>query len=75
MGNIAFGFRLVGDGQYLEEEPNEQAALAEIRRLRGEGATLRGIAAALNQGAYQTRRGTPCRLESVARVLKVAQNG
>ena len=75
IGNIAFGFRLAGDGHYLEEEPVEQAALAEIRRLRGEGATLRGIAAALNQGAYQTRRGTPWRLESVARVLKVAQNG
>ena len=69
VGNITFGFRLAGDGHYLEEEPVEQAALAEIRRLRGEGATLRGIAAALNQGAYQTRRGTPWRLESVARVL------
>ena len=44
MGNIAFGFRLAGDGQYLEEEPAEQQALAEIRRLRGEGTTLRGIA-------------------------------
>src|SRR5580704_7994799 len=37
VGNIAFGFRLAGDGQYLEEEPTEQAALAEIRRLRGDG--------------------------------------
>ena len=65
MGNIAFGFQLAGDGQYLEEEPTEQSALAEIRRLRGEGATLRGIAAVLNQGAYQIRRGTLWRLESV----------
>src|SRR5258708_4915593 len=40
------------------------------RRLRGEGATLRGITAALNRRSYQTRRGTPWRLESVARVLK-----
>ena len=46
VGNIAFGSRLAGDGQHLE--PAEQAALAEIRRLRGDGATLRGIAAALN---------------------------
>ena len=52
MGNIAFGFRLAGDGQLLEEEPTEQAALTEIRRLRVEGKTLRGIAAALNQDAY-----------------------
>jgi site-specific DNA recombinase len=69
VGNIAFGSRLSGDGQHLEPDPTEQAALAEIRRLRGQGATLRGIAAALNQSKVRTRRGTPWRLESVARVL------
>jgi DNA invertase Pin-like site-specific DNA recombinase len=67
VGNIAFGSRLAGDGQHLEPDPAEQAALAEIRRLRHEGATLRGIAAALNHNALRTRRGTPRRLESVAR--------
>jgi site-specific DNA recombinase len=70
VGNIAFGFRLAGDGQHVEPDPAEQGALTEIRRLRHEGATLRGIAAALNHRAYRTRRGTPWRLESVARVLK-----
>ena len=57
VGNIAFGFRLAGDGQHLEPDPAEQEALAEIRRLRHEGATLRGIAATLNHRAYRTRRG------------------
>src|SRR5437016_8186286 len=33
VGNIAFGFRLAGDGQHLEPEPAEQGALTEIRRL------------------------------------------
>jgi hypothetical protein len=70
VGNIAFGSRLAGDGQHLEPDPPEQAALAEIRRLRGEGATLRRIAAALNHRAFRTRRGTAWRLESVARVIK-----
>ena len=65
-----FGSRLAGDGQHLEPDPAEQAALAEIRRLRNQGATLRGIAAALNHRAFHTRRETPWRLESVARVLK-----
>jgi site-specific DNA recombinase len=69
VGNIAFGFRLAADGQHLEPEPAEQGALAEIRRLRHEGATLRGIAVALNHRAFKTRRGTPWRLESVARAL------
>ncbi len=70
VGNIPFGSRLGRDGQHLERDPAEQQALAEIHGLRKRGETLRGIAAALNQRAYRTRRGTPWRLESVARVLK-----
>ncbi len=34
VGNIPFGLRLAGDGEHLEPDPTEQAALAEIRRLR-----------------------------------------
>src|ERR1019366_91127 len=49
VGNIAFGSRLAADGEHLEADPAEQAALVEIRRLRGQGATLRGIAADLNR--------------------------
>jgi site-specific DNA recombinase len=70
VGNIPFGSRLGGDGQRLEPDPAEQEALTQIRVLRNNGETLRGIAAALNHRAYRTRRGTPWRLESVARVLK-----
>jgi site-specific DNA recombinase len=69
-GNIPFGSRLAADGERLEPDPDEQAALAEIRRLRSQGATLRGIAAAMNHRSHRTRRGTAWRLESVARVLK-----
>ena len=70
VGNIPYGYRLAADGKHLEADPGEQAVLAEIRRLRGTGVTLRGIAAALNQQALRTRRGTAWRLESVARALK-----
>jgi hypothetical protein len=69
VGNIAFGSRLAKDGQHLEPDSAEQAALAEIGRLRGEGATLRGIAATVNSRGHRTRRGTQWRLESVARVI------
>ncbi len=72
MGNIAFGFRLAGDGQHVEPDPAEQGALSEIRRLRNQRATLRGIAATLNGSTLRTRRGTPWRWESVARVVKQA---
>ena len=70
IGNIAFGSRLAQDGEHLEPDPAEQAAVTEIERLRRNGTPLRGIAATLNRHAYRTRRGTPWRLESVARVLK-----
>jgi len=69
VGNIPFGSRLAADGEHLEQEPGEQAVLAEIRRLRREGVTMRAIAASLNGSCYRTRRGTAWRLESVARVL------
>lgn len=70
VGNIAYGYRLAPDGEHVEPDDAEQAALAEIRQLRRQGATLRGIAAALNHRAFRTRRGTAWRLESVARILK-----
>jgi DNA invertase Pin-like site-specific DNA recombinase len=67
-GNIAFGFRLAADGKHVEADAPEQAVLAEVRRLRSGGATLRGIAATLNGQALTTRRGTAWRLEHVARI-------
>jgi hypothetical protein len=67
---VVYGYRLGDDRQHLVPDPGEQEALAEIRRLRGDGLPLRGIAATLNHRAFRTRRGTAWRLESVARVLK-----
>jgi hypothetical protein len=56
VGNIEFGFRLSLDRRHLEPDPTEQAALAEIRNLRRQGHTLRGIAATLNsRGLFVTR--------------------
>jgi hypothetical protein len=43
--------------------------LSEIRRLRNEGRSMRGIATTLNTRGYRTRRGSEWRLESVARIL------
>lgn len=69
VGNIQFGFRLSTDGRHLEPEAREQAALAEMRRPRTVGLTLRAIAVALNSSGHRTRRGTEWQLESVARVV------
>src|ERR1022692_3221138 len=54
-GNIPFGSRLAADGKHLEPDSTEQAALAEIQRLRNEGKAMRKIAANLNERAYRTR--------------------
>jgi len=70
VGNIAYGFKLASDSKHIEPEADEQAVLAEIARLRNGGVSLRRVAATLNQGGLRTRRGTPWRLESVARVVK-----
>jgi site-specific DNA recombinase len=43
-----------GDGQHLEPDPPEQAALAEIWNLRRQGHTLRGIATTLNSRGHRT---------------------
>lgn len=70
VGNIRFGFRLSTHGKHVEPDPGEQAVLTEIRHLRQHGHRLRGIAAALNQKALRTRRGSAWRLEHVARIVK-----
>src|SRR5271168_3397146 len=67
VGNIQFGYRLAADGKHVEADPAEQEVLQEIRRLRQNGHSMRGIAAALNQRALRTRRGSAWRLEHVAR--------
>ena len=70
VGNIQFGYRLCSDGKHVEPDPAEQEVLDEILRLRSGGATLRGIAAALNRRGSRTRRGSAWRLEHVARITK-----
>ena len=69
VGNIAYGFRLAPDGEHVEPEPGEQAALALIRELRSKGRSLRQIAAALNGQALRTRRGSGWRHDHVLRVI------
>ena len=70
VGNIPYGFQLAEDGKHLAEEPREQALLTHIRALSAQRLSLRVIAAQLKNAGHSTRRGTPWRLESIARVLK-----
>jgi DNA invertase Pin-like site-specific DNA recombinase len=69
VGNIAYGFRLAPDGEHIEPEPREQAALATIRGLRQQGRSLREIAAALNGQSFRTRRGSGWRHDHIVRII------
>src|SRR6202045_2898061 len=75
VGNIQFGYRLCADGKHVEPDHGEQAVLDEICHMRQRGATLRGVAAALNQRGHRTRRGSAWRLEHVARPEACADRG
>jgi hypothetical protein len=61
--------RLPPTRRRLEACPSEQRALAEIRRLRKQGATVHGIVCTLNDGALLTRRGTAASVVEQSRLL------
>lgn len=48
-GRVPYGKRLAADGVHLENDPVEQAVLAEIAALRSSGLTLRAMGAELNR--------------------------
>jgi len=71
-GAPPFGYR--AEGGELVPDPDEQAVLARIRRLRDGGASLRVIADALNAGAVPARRGR-WHSQTVARALERRRDG
>jgi DNA invertase Pin-like site-specific DNA recombinase len=73
VGNIAYGYRLSGDGVHVQPDEAEQATIAAIRDLRARGQSLRQIAGDINRQGRRTRRGSEWRLESVARVVNQIQ--
>jgi site-specific DNA recombinase len=67
VGSIPYGFRLADDGTHLEEVREEQAALAQIRVLRGAGRPLRVIVQSLTATGAPPR-GKRWHLTTVARL-------
>ncbi len=56
-GKAPYGFRLGDDGEHLAEVAEEQAVIAEARRLHAAGLTLREVAAGLEEKGARTRAG------------------
>src|ERR1035437_9370104 len=61
VGNAPYGFRQAADKRHVEPEPDEQAILERIQRLRRGGKSLRKIAEQLNRLKIRTRQGSPWR--------------
>lgn len=72
-GEAPFGFRLSGDGKTLEANPEEQATIAEAKRLRGLGYSLQTVALALaGQGRFNRRRNAFAPMQ-ISRMLKTEE--
>ncbi len=68
-GRAPYGWRWE-NGEGMIENPTEQVVVATIQTLRGQGISVAGIAATLNQGpARTTRHGGPWHREQVRRIL------
>lgn len=68
-GTIPYGYRLAEDGASLEQDPEEQAVIAEARRLRAEGRSLRDVAATLARRGFTNRRGNAFAAPHVLKML------
>ena len=67
VGSVPYGYRRIGD--QLEEEPGEQAIIAEVNRLYHSGKTLSAICRALEEQGKRTRNGNPFSVMQVKRII------
>jgi DNA invertase Pin-like site-specific DNA recombinase len=71
VGELPYGFTLEADGRTLTPDAAEQAVIGKIHELRGEGHTLRSIAAELTrQGILTTKGNATWTHQAVASILK-----
>ncbi len=71
-GRTPYGWRLRADGRSLEEDPGEQAVMAEAQLARARGLSLREVVAHLDAEGMTSRRGTPFSLSAVSKMVKGA---
>lgn len=67
-GQVAYGYTLAADGVHVEENPAEQAIIAEVRALRAAGLTLRAVVAECERRGLLSRAGRPFALTQIARI-------
>jgi DNA invertase Pin-like site-specific DNA recombinase len=72
VGMAPYGHRVSSDGRTLEPEPGERVVLERVAQLRAKGASLAGIAGALNAEGLRSRSGGLFSKTQVARMVRGA---
>lgn len=67
-GKVPFGFQVAEDGEHLEEDPDEQATLADLQSMRACGWSWRKIAEELNRRGVPTKEGQPWTWQTTRRL-------
>jgi site-specific DNA recombinase len=75
VGQVPYGKRLADDGRTLLEDPAEAEVLAEIRRRRAAGETLRSIAGDLQARGVPTKNGKPWLFSTIDALCKRGKKG
>lgn len=72
VGSVPYGYSLADDGQTLVEDELEQGVLAEARRLRAAGLSLRAVASELAAFGFKSRTGKTFTASSVRNMVNAA---
>ncbi len=70
VGAIPIGYRLADEEGKLEEDPREQAAIALVHELRGQGMTLRAIDKELQAKGFRPRGGRYWHVQTLSNILR-----
>ena len=69
VGAIPYGYQLASDGVHIEEHSAEQAVLAEARKLREAGLSLRAVASELAKRGFKSRKGGTFAATQIKRMM------
>jgi len=72
VGTVPYGYRLASDGLHIEPDEAEQAVVAAVVGLAGEGLSQRAIVARLAARGVSGRTGAPLGQTQVGKILRTA---
>lgn len=73
IGRLPFGHALAADGVHLVPDEREHAIVADVLRLRRDGASVARIVREIADAGHVTRAGTPLQRTQIVRILKASE--